>query len=37
MKNPGLLMDVVLEPGAQVTLPVPQGWQSFAYVYDGKR
>eukprot|EP00775_Hariotina_reticulata_P014756 gene14756-14927_t len=35
MKNPGLLMDVALQPGGQITLAVPQGWQSFAYVYEG--
>jgi redox-sensitive bicupin YhaK (pirin superfamily) len=35
MKNPGMLFDVILQPGAAVTLQVPQGWAGFAYVYDG--
>lgn len=35
MKNPGMLYDVILQPGAAVTLQVPQGWSGFAYVYDG--
>lgn len=35
MVNPGLLMDVVLQPGGSVRLEVPQDWTSFAYVYDG--
>ncbi|WIA14662.1 hypothetical protein OEZ85_003164 [Tetradesmus obliquus] len=35
MKNPGMLVDVILQPGAAVTLQVPQGWSGFAYVYDG--
>ncbi|KAF6260846.1 RmlC-like cupin domain-containing protein [Scenedesmus sp. NREL 46B-D3] len=35
MKNPGMLFDVILQPGAAVTLQVPRGWAGFAYVYDG--
>jgi redox-sensitive bicupin YhaK (pirin superfamily) len=35
MKNPGMLFDVILQPGSAVTLQVPQGWAGFAYVYDG--
>jgi hypothetical protein len=35
MVNPGLLMDVVLQPGGSVRLEVPHDWTSFAYVYDG--
>lgn len=35
MRNPGLLWDVVLQPGGSLTLPVPQGYAAFAYVYDG--
>jgi hypothetical protein len=36
MVNPGLLMDVVLQPGGSVRLEIPQDWTSFAYVYDGE-
>jgi hypothetical protein len=36
MVSPGLLMDVVLQPGGSVRLEVPQDWTRFAYVYDGK-
>ncbi|GIL86172.1 hypothetical protein Vretimale_13815 [Volvox reticuliferus] len=36
MRNPGLLMDVRLAPGANVTQEVPLGWSGFAYVYDGE-
>ncbi|EFJ46046.1 hypothetical protein VOLCADRAFT_81996 [Volvox carteri f. nagariensis] len=36
MRNPGLLMDVRLAPGASFTQEVPLGWNGFAYVYDGE-
>ncbi|GLC68092.1 hypothetical protein PLESTF_000645200 [Pleodorina starrii] len=36
MRNPGLLMDVRLAPGASVSQEVPEGWNGFAYVYDGE-
>eukprot|EP00879_Flechtneria_rotunda_P021208 GHRR01022341.1.p1 GENE.GHRR01022341.1~~GHRR01022341.1.p1 ORF type:complete len:191 (+),score=76.57 GHRR01022341.1:780-1352(+) len=35
MKNPGMLLDIVLQPGADITVQVPNGWAGFAYVYDG--
>lgn len=35
MKNPGMLLDVVLQPGEHIQLDVPQGWAGFVYVYDG--
>jgi redox-sensitive bicupin YhaK (pirin superfamily) len=36
MVNPGMLLDVILSPGGSVRVDVPQGWSSFAYVYDGE-
>ena len=36
MVNPGMLLDVILSPGGSVRVEVPQGWSSFAYVYDGE-
>jgi hypothetical protein len=32
----GMLFDVVLSLGGSVRVDVPQGWSSFAYVYDGE-
>ncbi|KAL4858288.1 Pirin-like protein [Chlorella vulgaris] len=36
MRNPGLLLDVRLAAGAQLAQHVPEEWNCFAYVYDGK-
>jgi len=36
MRNPGMLLDVRLEPGAEWTQEVPEEWNGFCYVYDGK-
>ncbi|PNH12230.1 Pirin-1 [Tetrabaena socialis] len=35
MRNPGLLMDVRLAAGANFTQEVSQGWNGFAYIYEG--
>ncbi|GBF99099.1 hypothetical protein Rsub_11908 [Raphidocelis subcapitata] len=35
MRNPGLLLDVSLEPGAKFEQAVPADWNAFAYVYAG--
>lgn len=35
MRNPGLLLDVRLTPGASFKQLVPRGWSGFAYVYAG--
>jgi hypothetical protein len=35
MRNPGMLLDVRLGKGANFTQPVPEGWNGFAYVYEG--
>jgi hypothetical protein len=36
MKNPGMLLDVVLQPGAEVDIQVPREYTGFIYCYDGK-
>ncbi|KAG2491833.1 hypothetical protein HYH03_009790 [Edaphochlamys debaryana] len=36
MRNPGLLMDVRLGPGANFSQEVPEGWNGFCYIYDGE-
>lgn len=36
MRNPGLLMDVRLGAGGSFKQEVPEGWNGFAYVYDGE-
>lgn len=36
MRNPGLLLDVRLAPGATFRQPVPADWSGFAYVYAGE-
>ncbi|PSC74518.1 Pirin [Micractinium conductrix] len=35
MRNPGMLLDVRLSPGASFTHPVPEAWNGFCYVYEG--
>lgn len=35
LRNPGMLLDVRLEAGAQWTQEVPAEWNGFAYVYEG--
>jgi quercetin 2,3-dioxygenase len=35
LRNPTLYLDVVLEPGATVTLPVPADYHGLAYVLEG--
>lgn len=35
LRNPGLLFDVRLAPGAEVEQPVPAEWNGFVYVYHG--
>ena len=34
--TPGLILDVELAGGGQVTLPVPAGFQGFTYVLEGE-
>jgi quercetin 2,3-dioxygenase len=34
--TPALLLDVELPAGGQVTIPVPPGFQGFAYVLEGE-
>lgn len=36
LRNPGLLLDVRLAPGAKLAQHVPEAWNGFAYVYEGK-
>jgi len=36
MRNPGLLMDVRITRGGTIRQPVPEGWNGFAYVYEGE-
>lgn len=36
LRNPGMLLDVRLQPGASFTQHVPEAWNGFAYVYEGK-
>eukprot|EP00798_Chlamydomonas_sp_ICE-L_P021311 gene21311-28242_t len=35
MRNPGLLMDIRMKPGASFMQLVPKEWSGFAYVYEG--
>ncbi|CAD7702116.1 unnamed protein product [Ostreobium quekettii] len=35
MRNPGMLLDVQLAPGAEFSQPIPSEWSGFAYVCDG--
>ena len=35
LRNPGMLLDVRLEAGAEWSQQVPQEWNGFAYVYEG--
>lgn len=35
LRNPGLLMDVLVKPSGKLALPFPSSWNSFAYVFDG--
>lgn len=35
MRNPGMLMDVTLQPGASWNEEVPEAWNGFCYVYEG--
>lgn len=35
LRNPGMLLDVRLEPGAEWKQEVPTEWNGFAYVYEG--
>lgn len=36
LRNPGMLLDVRLAPGASFSQHVPEAWNGFAYVYGGK-
>lgn len=36
MKNPGMLLDVVLQPGAEISVAVPPEYAGFIYCYDGE-
>ena len=35
MRNPGMLLDVSIAASGRFSQPVPEGWNGFAYVYDG--
>ncbi|KAI8473653.1 MAG: RmlC-like cupin domain-containing protein [Monoraphidium minutum] len=35
MRNPGMLLDFTLAPGAKISEPVPAEWNAFCYVYGG--
>ncbi|KAK2059776.1 hypothetical protein LY76DRAFT_511383 [Colletotrichum caudatum] len=34
--TPVWLLDVEIKPGGKLTQPVPQGWNAFAYVFEGQ-
>lgn len=36
MRNPGMLLDVRLAPGASFQQAVPAEWNGFCYVYEGR-
>lgn len=36
LRNPGTLMDVRLEPGAEWSTEIDPAWNGFAYVYEGE-
>jgi len=35
MRNPGMLLDVSIGPGARFEQLVPAGWTAFCYVHGG--